>query len=206
MKRLITMLGWVALLCTGCLYPQHSEVPATVRAENVFQLTTQLPSTIRRVAILPISSSQTENPSQLQSVLEGELNRSGRFEIISISPEQMALWTGRRQWRPEDALPADFFQRLASALDCDAILFAHLASYQPYKPIEMGWNIKLVDVHTGSIFWAADEVFDSANPDVAKSAAHYGGGHSGQEDAVLLSPRRFAQFTLAAIFETLPVR
>jgi hypothetical protein len=213
MKWSLTLLGLMAWLATGCLFPKAADAPAQLQPKNVFQLTTELPSTIRRVAILPISCSLPDNgTAQLQDVLESELNRFGRFEIIDVSPEQMTLWTGRPRWRPEAALPADFYQKLASTLDCDAILFPHLAAYQPYKPMVLGWNLKLVEVNTGSIFWAVDELFDASDPEVAKLAARYGRGRDndmgrlGQDDAVLLSPRRFAQFTLAAVFETLPAR
>jgi hypothetical protein len=215
MRRSLIPAIWIllAVLSSGCVSSLRPEPTVSIRPKNVFQLTSEIPSTIRRVALLPISSSQPDAAAhQLQGVLKAELNHCGQFEVIEISPEQMALWTGRREWRPEEPMPADFIERVARELDCDAILFSHLAAYQPYKPILIGWNIKLVETNTGSIFWAVDEVFDSADADVAKGASRYGQnrvngwGKLGQEDAVLLSPRKFAQFTLAAVFETLPTR
>ena len=209
------LLGLLVLGPIGCRHGRQAPVP--VQPQNVFVLTTQLPSLIRRVAVLPISAEAAHAQAgagsvQLQAVLSAEFGRSGRFEVVEISSEQMARWTGRRSWPPEEPLPADFLANIRAALDADAVLFAHLAAYQPYKPLLIGWNLKLVETSSGYILWAVDEVFDAADPAVAKSAARYGRGGDtgwgrlGGEDAVLLSPSRFAQFTLGAAFGTLPDR
>jgi hypothetical protein len=204
-------LLFAALLATlsfsGCRHP--AEPPPEARPQNVFQLTPYLPSVIRRVAVLPISTSTdgqeaAAGSAHLQPILAAELNRSGQFEVVEVGAEQMARWTGRRVWSPEEALPADFLEQMRTAVDADAVLFAHLSAYQPYKPMLMGWNLKLVDANAGYIIWAADQMYDAADPVVAKQAVRYGPakesrwGRLGTDDSVLLSPKRFAHFTLEA--------
>jgi len=102
--------------------------------------------------------------------------------------------------------------QIQSATGCDAILFAHVRPFHAYKPLAVGWNLKLVECKTAEIFWSVDEVFDSAEAAVAKAAQDYGRQHfqdwhsSADPASVLDSPRRFSQYTLNTLLGTLPDR
>ena len=93
---------------------------------------------------------------------------------------------------------------------CDAVLFVRLSPYHPYRPLVMGWKLKLVDSRQNSIIWAADEVFDSANNSVAKAAKTYSerqakiNQKTHDSDRILMSPRRFGQYTLDSILISIP--
>ena len=74
---------------------------------------------------------------------------------------------------------------------------------------------KLVDTTDGQIWWAADEVFDTANPKVVNSARRHQLAHQkynvgnpllADSKTVLMSPRRLGQYTVDALFSTLPER
>jgi hypothetical protein len=62
------------------------------------------------------------------------------------------------------------------------------------------------------ILWAVDEVFDARTPEVAVAAKRYAAEHPESAPSlhdsrsVLLSPRRFGQYTTSAVVETLPRR
>jgi hypothetical protein len=61
-------------------------------------------------------------------------------------------------------------------------------------------------------YWSADEVFDAGSLEVIKAAQIYFGKQMNQPSAeldsaaVLASPRRFGQYSAAAILATLPDR
>ena len=118
--------------------------------------------------------------------------------------------TGRDAWRADEVLPHFFFEKLRNELACDAVLFTHLASYHAYEPIVLGWAMKLVDGQNTQVLWAADEVFDAGRQPVAQAAEGFGQTfrerwfHSSNQEGVLLSPRLFGQYTLGALFATLP--
>jgi hypothetical protein len=201
---------------TGCA--THVATPlAFVEAykpSNIYRACTFLPPGIRRVAVLPITIEngdfQAESGrTELAPVLESELGKVKMFERVKISPEQLRALTGRTSWRSEDVLPSDFFEKLQEAFACDAVLFAHLRPYHAYQPIVIGWNLKLVEVKSHTILWAADEVFDSAKPSVTKAALSYDREQPvllapTETEPVLISPRRFSQYTLCALLETIP--
>ena len=121
-------------------------------------------------------------------------------------------WTSKARWGAEEKLPSDFFERLQNALGCDAVLFARLQPYHAYRPLVVGWNLKLVEAKAKSVLWAADEVFDASEVRVAKAAESYSRDHVeavrplADSSSILSSPRRFSQYTLSALLTTLPER
>jgi hypothetical protein len=204
----------------GCATPASWPVAWTppsseYKLHNVYRPTQHIPVHIRRVAVLPISAEPgdwqaDQGRGELQSMLLTEMTKGQRFELVAASPELLVQLTGRDSWRADEILPHDFCEQLEAELGCDAILLAHLRPYHPYKPLVIGWNVKLLDLHSQSIVWAVDEVFDSAEPAVARAAQNY---HQRQrirwtpeETMVLASPRRFGQFTLHAVCDALPPR
>jgi hypothetical protein len=79
----------------------------------------------------------------------------------------------------------------------------------------LGWSFKLVDTTDGQVWWAADELFSLGEPAVVNSARRHelqhqryyqANPHLADSRSVLISPRRFANYTLSTLFATLPKR
>ena len=192
------------------------------RPANVYALPTGVPEKVRRVAVLPLVAesrgAQAEAGAEaMQSVLVSELVRSGVFEIFALSADELRHATGRGQWTAEEKLPPALLQRLRERHGCDAVLFSRLTQYRAFPPLAVGWSFKLVECpakvgETPRILWAADEVFDAGNPAVVNSARRYYlaqmkvSGPLSDSQAILHTPRGFAQYTLHALALTLPLR
>lgn len=213
-------------LITGCEtmefnFPERVSGP-DYQPANVHRLPAGVPEKIRRVAVLPLVSdargAQAEAGAEMmQSVLVTELARSGAFEILAVSADDLNHATGRGQWTAEEKLPTAFLQRLRERHGCDAVLFSRLTQYRAYPPLAVGWSFKLVEcpakpADAPRILWAADEMFDAGNPAVVNSARRYYLGQLkvtgplADSQAMLHTPRRFAQYTLHALALTLPPR
>lgn len=172
-----------------------------------------LPESIRRVAVLPLASapdSTAESGRQtLDPILQAELSKSRLFERVQVTSEQLRQWTGRSEWSSDEQLPLDLLQRIRTATGCDAVLFCRLTQYRPYKPLAIGWNMKLVEVRQPRIWWSVDEVFDAGDPAVVNGARRYYQNQARQTGpladsyTILDSPRRFGQYTLATLLGTL---
>lgn len=187
---------------------------------NVHRLAPKLPERLRRVAILPLTveaSSPNLNSGRdsLEPVLQSELDRLNVFEVIRVSPEQLRILTGARDWATHEELPPTLLSTIKKQFGVDAVLFSRLTRYHAYPPMAVGWNMKLVDANDGQVWWAADEMFDQADPRVATSSRRYSLKHQKYHQAnplladsrtALISPRRLAQYSVAALFETLPER
>jgi hypothetical protein len=218
--RVALILLAAVVYSTGCgSVTQYARNPRTssFKPDNYFTQYERLPSFIRRVAVLPIHASAdnwyaTDGQPQLQPVLQSELGKLNRFELTPVSGEDLRIWTGRAQWSAHEVLPAGFMDRIRRETGCDAVLFTQLQPYHPYRPMVMGWNFRLVDTRISTILWAAEEVFDAGRTEVAVAAKRHYEKQSpeardlGDADRILLSPRRFSQYTLETVFASVPIR
>ena len=209
----------VLVLSAGCKTASLSD-PVTgsgYKPQNFYRSWGHLAVNIRRVAVLPATcddaiSDVQHGRDQLEPVIMEDLAKTGRFEVITVTPEQLRVWTGRVSWRAEEPLPADFLKVLKRALECDAVLFSRVSQYRAYPPLTVGFSFKLVDVETGNFVWAADEVFDSSEPSVVNSARRYQLMREqlppslADSRSILNSPGSFGRYAANSVFETLPAR
>jgi hypothetical protein len=176
----------------------------------------RVPAHVKRVAVLPVAIAEPqaaleEGRIALQPVLFAELLGSARFEFVAVTPEQCRAWTGQPQWLASEQLPRELLDKIRSSTGCDALLFSQLTRYHPYPPVAVGWQLQLLSVEPLRVLWAVDELFDSGDSAVADAARgyykkHWGGQIGADPQTILSSPRRFGQYTSAALVETLPER
>lgn len=190
---------------------------ANYKPTNIYRENAALPPSIKRVAVLPLTALNDEaamdsGRETLWPALIVELGRARHFEIVIVTPDELRLLTGRSLWSGEEKLPLDFFDKLKDKLGVDAVLFSRLTHYRAYEPLAIGWRLKLLDAEEPHILWAVDEVFDARTPEVAAAARRYAQEHPDAnvslQDAqsVLVSPRRFGQYTASAVVDTMPAR
>lgn len=215
----------------------HTNVPKDPgSAVNIFISSFQLPEDVKRVVMLPPANDVFNGPlsdacQMLDPVLQAELIKAGRFEVVAAEPETLRNCTGRLSWTGEEALPTNFFDSLKQFYGCDAVLFCHLTVFRSSPPLAIGWRLKLVDIKTGKIIWAADQIYDANNPDVAKAAKQYEKARQPHQSTtfhiysflawcintptrsvlddqwnILHSPRYFGEFSAQQLLKTLPQR
>lgn len=212
MKYLLA-LAMTSGLLAGCHTPSLADIGPRYHPANVHTVPV-LPKSICRVALLPIATHR--NSTVLQSgveqtspVLEAELRKTARFELVVVSLSQLQAWTGRSSWRADEALPIDLFDRIKSECAVDAVLLPTLTEWRPYPPVAVGLDLRLVGCGNHETTWAVDELIDAGAESVARSARDYGRAHfPGKDndgaDSVLHSPARFARFACAELLATLP--
>ncbi|MBK9991786.1 MAG: hypothetical protein IPP19_13890 [Verrucomicrobia bacterium] len=218
----IATLALFALLLAGCAsLPLPKRDGAIVgpyfTPANVKTLA-KMPAEVRRIVILPVAGGPTlteETLLTLDSVCQSELNRTGRFEVVPLTRDALAAISGLRQISSVERLPIALLDKLLNIYNtygADAILFIDVTTYSPYPPLKLGLRTKLARVSDGEIIWAADNVFNAAEPRVANSARHHAEGlgtDRGRTDlshTILQNPQRFAGYVAAATFVTLPPR
>jgi hypothetical protein len=187
------------------------------------------------VVLLPLAHEEAQAElvsgcEMLYPVLQAELDKTKKFEVVTASPKTIQGLTGQASWTGGEVLPADFFGSLQRVYGCDAVLFCQLTAFHAYPPLMIGWRMKLVDASTQKIIWAADVVYDASDLAVSKSAEQFQKEQEGAAKpqtffrrvltwldrrsepvtdepwAVLNSPRYFGQFSAAKLLQTLPAR
>jgi hypothetical protein len=172
---------------------------------------------LQRVAVLPLAANGpgtdlSEGCGLLQPALLAALVRAEKFEVVSVHPEDLRVSSGRAAWTGAEPLPKEFFDSLRREYGCDAVLFCELTVYHPYAPLAIGWRLKLADARTRKIIWAADEVFETGQPEAFWKAWQFWLNDdqlAAQESVrwrLASSPRQFGGFTAAKILSRLPAR
>ena len=215
--RLVLAWGCIALTCSCSKSVERITIGPRAEPHNVFRAAPTLPPGMKRVAVLPVvatpgDSALADGKVAMEPVLCAELRKTTRFEVVEVSAEQVRNLTGRNQCGAEEKLPQDFLKHLQTMTGCDAVLFCRLTHYRAYPPLIIGWDLKLVDVKTSTIFWAVDEVFDASNSLVSNAARYYALEQAPETSApvdsrtIFNSPRRFGQFAASQVVATLPER
>jgi hypothetical protein len=212
-------LALATLILAGCasFKPEDAVVGPDFVPANVYRAASRLDPAMRNLAVLPLATDpeiadSDDGKTALEPVLRTQLARQQKFELTTVSPQQLREWTGRANWTAEEELPPDFFVNLRQKLHCDGVLFCRLTHFQPYPPLVLGWRLKLVDVESCQVIWAVDEVFDAREKPVANSARRYQqasqsfGSVSPDSQVILTSPGRFASYSIEAALKTLPDR
>lgn len=222
LRRAFALVALLAVLVsvTGCKTTGRLNDPiigAGYQPKNVYTTFDQLPISMRRVAVLPLTCDANTSEQQygrqvLEVVLSEELGKTKKFELIPVTGEQLRVWTGRTSWRAEEKLPADLLKKLQQELGCDAVLFSRLTQYRAYPPLTVGFSLKLVEISTTEFFWVVDEVFDATEPGVVNSARRYQLTREhlpaalSDSRSILNSPSGFGRYAANSVFQTLPAR
>jgi hypothetical protein len=220
---IILLLSIALVLLTGCsttVARGEIIIGKDHEVANVHRLAPKLPERIRRVAVLPLTAEPANSDiilgkDALEPILQAELDRLNVFEVIRVTPDQMRHIAGKSDWCVIEKLPPTFFATIKQETGCDAVLFSRLTRYHAYPPMAVGWNLKLVDATDCQIWWACDEMFDLADPEVVNSARRFELEHQkyyqsspllADSRTALISPRRLGQYSVSAVFATLPER
>jgi hypothetical protein len=237
MKRLLLTLFMAAsmVFCGAAVFADDTGMPSA----NVYVSSKVLPAGLKRVLVLPLAYEKLDGIDgnlsggcqMLGPVVQSELTKSGRFEVVVATPDTMRSCTGQSSWNGSEVLPANFFDSLRNVYGCDAVLFCELSTFRPNAPLAVGWRFKLADAGTGKVLWAADEIFDANDLNVARGAEQFEKSRqphhnfmynvysflswcvdtptrSALDDQwkILHSPRFFAEYSLENLLGTLPQR
>lgn len=213
------IFGATLFLGAGCSTskPSLPEIGARHTPQNVFHAVTKLPPDLRRVMLMPPTSSPEDAATTgalpaLSRIFEEELRKTARFDVVNIPVTELKRGFGRESFSASDTLPPDLLSRLKTAHTGDAVVFMKVTSYRPYPPVAVGVDIRLVMVNTGQTLWSVDEVFDAAQPAVARSARDYfKEHHTGVAElldpqADMRSPLKFSRYAMQAALSTVPAR
>jgi hypothetical protein len=185
---------------------------------NFFQAAGSLSGDVQRVLVLPLTCEKQRSElvagcEALELVVQTELAKTRKFEVVKAGATTLRSQTGRASWNAEEALPPKFFANLREVYGCDAILFCHLTEFKAYAPLSVGWRMRLVDARSQQTIWASDELFDAAQAQTQAGVRKFERQQrrvaffaKPQDWMALHSPRRFGEFALASVLATLPER
>jgi len=221
-SRLLPFAAFPAalLLCAlgGCsglptVQPAASRVPP-FQPKN-FIGDTHLPSSIRRVVVLPVHGGEAADPESceaLDPVFVTALEKQMRFEVVVLSRAECEATYGVADMGSANALPHDFLETLASRYGAQAVMFIDVTSFYAYRPLSIGVRAKLASVSDQRLVWSFDQVYSVSDPAILNSLrryyllSEYNPAQIDVTSTALMSPTRFAAYVADTTFRTLPPR
>lgn len=208
--------GAALIALSGCMHPPAHDSARTgpFHAPVNYAAEAQLPQTLRRVVLLPISAGSVadeESASALSPVFAAELQKRNRFEVVTLTREDLLRRFRQAEVLSTAALPHDFLPKLRRDLAVDGVMFIDLTVYKPYRPMAIGVRAKLATAGDDvRLLWTFDNIFSAGDPAIANSArGHFidsdrSGVPADLTPGVLHSPSKFAEYVAAQAFATLP--
>ncbi len=210
------IVGATLVVLAGCMHPPAHDSARTgpFRSPGNVAAEAQLPETLRRVVLLPIaggSVADEESTSALGPVFAAELQKQNRFEVVTLTREDLLRRFRRSEVLSTAALPHDFLAKLRRDLAVDGVMFVDLTAYKPYRPLTIGVRAKLATADEDvRLLWSFDNVFAGSDPAIENSARRHfidsdrGGVPADLTRGVPHSPSKFGQYVAAQMFATLP--
>jgi hypothetical protein len=201
------------VVVTGCTLLPSGELAGPFFVPTNFSGVPMLPSTLRRVVLMPVSGGDVTTPEMAESldrVFAAALLKENRFEMLVLTRDECRRHFGVDELSSTAALPHDFMEKMHRDYAVDAVLFVDLTSLQAYRPLDLGVRAKLATVEEVRLLWSFDSVFSASDVGVANSARRYflrangAGSPIDLSTSVLQSPSRFAEYVASAMFATLP--
>jgi hypothetical protein len=195
-----------AVMLLGCDSPEA----VRHRGLNYYLSSAQDLRSIGRVAFVELA--EDDRGGQIAADTTDELavalrdNRLFAVNVLHSSDPQYAH-------TPTDSPGGLTFEQIAALhkdLDCDAILLGTITTYQPYPHMRMGLQLKLLDLRSGQLVWAIDQVWDTTEARMEERLKKFFSTHMGKNyeplgwRLALTSPRAFEKFVAWDAASTLP--
>ena len=120
-------------------------------------------STIKSVCLVELQN-KTSYPQVSEDVTESlhqSLQKKQWFNL-SLLKQTDAAWKAL-EVRPDSAYTLEQLMTARKLLGTDALLIGTVTSYSPYPRMAMGLQLKLVDLRTGQVVWAIQQIWDTAD-------------------------------------------
>lgn len=187
----------MVLLLAGCAL----ERPPEKRPVNHYLADPRDLDCVRRILVLPFSEEPgiAAEKDLVRSAYVDELQKLRRFEVVPLPTdvgEVAVLDASMRKGR----IRAEEIVALCNRYRVDAVVLGSITAWRAYTPPRLGMRVQMVSVHSGSIVWAVDALYDANDRSMVNDLRHFYANvethdhnqHGWEFD--LLSPSRFCHY------------
>jgi hypothetical protein len=190
-------LALLGALLVGCSLGR----PPEKREVNCYLADTRDLVNVRRIMVLPFGEEPgvAAELSRVRDAYVAELQKLRRFEVVPLpgdASEAELLNQSIRHGR----ISTDAIVELCNRYRLDGVMVGAVTAYRAYTPPQLGMRTQLVSVHSGSVIWAVDAIYDASDRSMQSDLRHYFEGHQADDGNLhgwefeLLSPSRFCAY------------
>ncbi|MCE5279959.1 MAG: hypothetical protein ABFD92_04205 [Planctomycetaceae bacterium] len=201
-------IACAAMLAAGGCSPKLIEPSAT---PTYLRSAASLHS-IHRVAMISLDGGDATPALALQMTESLDKALAGRrlFQVAVVAADDPSIAAMKLNWR--QPIPLEQMKAVRQALRCDAVLMGALTNCRPYPHMQMGLNLRLIDLRSGMLVWGLDNIWDSHNVSTSKRMERYyrrrtaGAAEPLDWRVMLVSPSAFGEYVADDVASTLPSR
>jgi hypothetical protein len=120
-------------------------------------------SNLGRVAIVELydHSHYPQMGADVTEALFQALQKKQLFSLAVVNRNEPA-WRGL-QMDLDTTYTLDHLSAMRKTLQCNAVLVGAVTQYQPYPHLSLALRLKLVDLRSGQLMWALEQIWDTAD-------------------------------------------
>ena len=203
LKTLVSLWFTLSLAVTsaGCMSHGASSSSSREVSKNL--------STIKSVCLVELQNKTTypQISGDTTESLYQSLQKKQRFTLSLLKQTDPAWKT--LEVRPDSIYTLEQLLTARKLLGADALLIGTITSYSPYPRMAVGLQLKLVDLRTGQVVWAIEQIWDTADRSTQERLKKYFDKQLRSdfspigEQLATLSPINFVRFITYEVIETM---
>ncbi len=166
-------------------------------------------TTIGRVAVVELknNSKYPQASSNITEALFQALQKKQLFGPTIISQNDPA-WRSL-QLEADSTYTLEQTSSIRELLKCDGILIGTITEYRPYPHTAVGLRLKIVDLRSGKLLWALEQIWDITDNQTEHRIRRYYKSRKNMdypllnEHLVSVSPMEFIRFVCSEVADTL---
>jgi TolB-like protein len=209
MKRIISIIGLGGIvLLGGCTILKK---PAPQPQVQFYIDKTHDFSAIGKIAVLELEDESVSSPELAKTLTQNLADTLGKKQLFSIR----TVYRSDPEWKScnldqVNILSSQDMEHIAKQLKVDAILVGTITRYRPYPQLLTAMRFKMVDLRSGRLLWAMENVWDSTDKNAEQRIQSFfktqmrTGYQPMNWQFVTNSPSAFQKFVMYEVVSTLP--
>jgi hypothetical protein len=166
-------------------------------------------SNIGRIAIVELQN-DSSYPQMSNDITEALFQTLQKKQIfgLTIVRQRDPLWKSL-QLEPDTTYTLDQMAAVRQTLKCDGVLIGTITEFKPYPHMAVGLRLKLIDLTSGELLWAIEQVWNSSDKITEKRIKKYLNETKGSlsndsnERIAVVSPLEFIKYVSYEVAQTL---
>ena len=162
-----------------------------------------------RIAIVELQndSSYPQMSSNITEALFQSLQKKQVFGL-TIVRQRDALWKSL-QLAPDTTYTLKQMAAVRQTLKCDGVLIGTITEFEPYPHMAVGLRLKLIDLTSGELLWAIEQVWNSSDKVTERRIRKYLNetrsslANNSNESITAISPLEFIKYISYEVAQTL---
>jgi len=164
---------------------------------------------IGRIAIVELQN-DSSYPQMSNDITESLFQALQKKQVfgLTIVRQRDALWKSL-QLEPDMTYTLDQMAAIRQTLKCDGVLIGTITDFKPYPHMAVGLRLKLIDLTSGDLLWALEQIWNSSDKVTAQKIKRYfketksSSSNDSNERMAAISPLEFIKYISYDVAQTL---